>query len=392
MYKILTLNAISDAGLNKLPADKFVISDKEENPDGIILRSFDMHNMDIPATVMGIARAGAGTNNIPVDKCAEKGIVVFNTPGANANAVKELVLTGIFVSARNVIQGVEWAKSLKGKENVPKLVEKGKSQFVGPEIKGKTLGVIGLGAIGVLVANAARNLGMEVIGYDPYLSVDAAWSLSSSVIKADSMEAVVRESDYITIHVPLNASTKGMFNDKLFEETKDGARLLNFARGELVDIPSLKRAIESGKIVNYVTDFPSEDLYDIENVILIPHLGASTPESEENCAEMASVEIREFLKYGNIKNSVNYPECILPYTGKCRISIAHKNIPNMLGAIATAVAKQNLNIDNMINKSKGDWAYSLVDIDDLCGKQDSIINALEEIEGVVRARIVCCNC
>ena len=314
MFKILKLNAIAEVGLNKLPADKFIVSDDEKNPDGVILRSYDMHSMEMPKSILGIARAGAGTNNIPVDKCSENGIVVFNTPGANANAVKELVLTGILVSARNVISGVEWAKSLKGQENVAKLVEKGKSQFVGPEIKGKTLGVIGLGAIGVLVANAARTLGMNVIGFDPYLSVDAAWHLSSDIVKADSMEEVARKSDYITIHVPLNASTKGMYNEELFAETKDGARLLNFARGELVDIPALKKAIASGKIVNYVTDFPTEELFDVDNVILIPHLGASTPESEENCAEMAAVELREFLIYGNIKNSVNYPTCILPYT------------------------------------------------------------------------------
>lgn len=388
MYNILTLNAISENGLKHLPENAFKISDNEANPDGVILRSFDMHSMDIPESVLGIARAGAGTNNIPIDKCSEKGIVVFNTPGANANAVKELVLTGVFVSSRNVIGGIEWAKSLKGQADVAKLVEKGKSQFVGPEIKGKKLGVIGLGAIGILVANAAISLGMEVMGYDPYLSVEAAWSLSSSVIKADSVESIVSNCDYITVHVPLNDSTKNMFNKELFSCTKEGARLLNFSRGGLVETAALKEAIANGKISFYVTDFPSEDLYDIENIILIPHLGASTPESEENCAEMAAIELRDFLIYGNIKNSVNYPNCDLPYSGKCRISIAHKNIPNMVGSIASVLAKENLNIDNMINKSKGNWAYTLVDVDSLCNKKEEIVNAFEEINGVVCARIV----
>ena len=388
MYNILTLNAISENGLKHLPENVFKISDNAEAPEGVILRSFDMHNMDISESVLGIARAGAGTNNIPIDKCSEKGIVVFNTPGANANAVKELVLTGIFVSSRNVIGGIEWAKTLKGQADVAKLVEKGKSQFVGPEIKGKKLGVIGLGAIGILVANAAISLGMEVMGYDPYLSVEAAWSLSSSVIKADSVESIVANCDYITVHVPLNDSTKNMFNKELFSATKDGARLLNFSRGGLVETSALKEAIENGKISFYVTDFPSEDLFDIENIILIPHLGASTPESEENCAEMAAIELRDFLLYGNIKNSVNYPNCDLPYSGKCRISVAHKNIPNMVGSIAAVLAKENLNIDNMINKSKGNWAYTMVDVDSLYNKNEEIINALEEINGVVCARIV----
>ena len=293
MYNVLTLNSISEVGLNKLNPKKFVVGNDIVNPDGIILRSYDMHEMELPEALVAVARAGAGTNNIPIDKCSEKGIVVFNTPGANANAVKELVLTGIFLSSRKIVEGIEWAKSLKDKDNVDKLVEKGKGQFTGPEIKGKKLGVIGLGAIGVLVANAAVNLGMEVYGYDPFLSVDAAWSLSSEVKRAGTKEELVSECDYITIHVPLNDSTRGMYNKELFDITKKGARLLNFARGGLVNTADLKEAIENGIITEYITDFPDADVIALDNVICIPHLGASTPESEENCAEMAALELKQ---------------------------------------------------------------------------------------------------
>ena len=388
MYNILTLNSISNVGLSKLPPKDFVIAGEMDNPDGVILRSYDMHNMDIPNTVLGIARAGAGTNNIPIDQCSEKGIVVFNTPGANANAVKELVLTGILISSRKIIEGIEWSKSLKGKEGIDKLVEKGKSQFVGPEIKGKKLGVIGLGAIGVLVANAAVALGMDVYGYDPYLSVDAAWSLSSTVIKADSLEMVVSNCDYITLHVPLNDSTKNMYNDELFAETKKGARLLNFARGGLVDTKALKKALEEGIIDKYLTDFPGEEVLNLDNVIAIPHLGASTPESEENCAEMAAIELKAFLKYGTITNSVNFPNCVVEYTGKTRMTVAHKNIPNMLSSIANVLAQKEINIDNMINKSRGNWAYTILDVDSLKGKNDCVLNALNALDGVLKVRIV----
>lgn len=388
MFNILTLNAISNVGLSKLGAKDFTVSDKMENPDGIILRSYEMHDMDIPESVLCVARAGAGTNNIPIDKCSERGIVVFNTPGANANAVKELVITGILISSRKIIEGIEWSKSLKGKENIDKLVEKGKSQFAGPEIKGKKLGVVGLGAVGVLVANAAVALGMEVYGYDPYLSVDAAWSLLSDVTKADSIEAMVKECDYITIHVPLNASTKGMFNDELFSVMKKGTRLLNFARGGLVDTAALKKAIENGTVDKYITDFPGEDVLNLDNVIAIPHLGASTPESEENCAEMAAIELKAYLKYGTITNSVNFPKCVAMYTGKARITVAHKNVPNMIGAITAVLAKENLNIDNMVNTSKGDWAYTLIDLDSLQGKNDDIVAELKKLDGVVSVRIV----
>lgn len=388
MFNVLTLNSISEIGLNKLEPEKFAVCSGIQNPDGIILRSFEMHDMDIPETLACVARAGAGTNNIPIDKCSEKGIVVFNTPGANANAVKELVLTGIFISSRKIVEGIEWAKELRGKENVDKLVEKGKGQFTGPEINGKKLGVIGLGAIGVLVANAAIGLGMEVYGYDPFLSVDAAWSLSSDVIRARSMEELVSKCDYITIHVPLNDSTKNMYNKELFALTKKGARLLNFARGGLVNIDALKDAIAEGIITAYVTDFPDAEVIELDNVICIPHLGASTPESEENCAEMAAVELKQYLEYGIIKNSVNFPNCDAPYTGKARLAILHKNVSGMVGAIAAVISGEGLNIDNMINKSKGAWAYTLIDLDTFNGKCHEIVEKLSGVQGVCRARIV----
>lgn len=388
MYNIKTLNAISEVGLNKLEPERFDVCSGIENPDGIILRSFEMHDMDLPEALACVARAGAGTNNIPIEKCSEKGIVVFNTPGANANAVKELVLTGIFLSSRKIVEGIEWAKELKGKENVDKLVEKGKGQFTGPEIKGKKLGVIGLGAIGVLVANAAVNLGMEVYGFDPFLSVDAAWSLSSEVIKARSMEELVSKCDYITIHIPLNKSTKNMYNKELFSVTKQGARLLNFARGGLVDIEALKCAIEDGTITAYVTDFPDAEVIELDNVICIPHLGASTPESEENCAEMAAVELKQYLEYGIIKNSVNFPDCDAPYTGKARLAVLHKNASGEIGSITAIISGAGLNIDNMINKSKGNWAYTLINLDTFEGKSSELVEKLNKLEGVCRVRIV----
>ena len=388
MYNILTLNAISEKGLAKLPPDLFAISDKTENPDGIIVRSAEMHEYEAPGSLLAVARAGAGTNNIPIDKFSENGIVVFNTPGANANAVKELVLTAILISSRKIVEGIEWSNSLKGKENIDKLVESGKKQFAGPEIKGKKLGVIGLGAIGVLVANAAVALGMEVIGYDPFLSVYSAWSISSEVELADSIASIVTQCDYITVHVPLNADTKNMFNDELFGMMKKGTRLLNFSRGGLVETAALKKALADGVVDKYITDFPSEEVLNLDNVLAIPHLGASTPESEENCAEMAAIEIKAFLKYGTSKNSVNFPNCEALYTGKARITIAHQNIPNMVGSMTAIFAKENLNIDNMINKSKGEWAYTIIDLDSLCGKNDTILAELRALPGVKKARIV----
>ena len=388
MYNVLTLNSISEVGLSKLNPKKYIIGDDIKDPEGIILRSYDMHEMELPESLAAVARAGAGTNNIPIDKCSEKGIVVFNTPGANANAVKELVLTGIFLSSRKIVEGIEWAKELKGKDNVDKLVEKGKGQFTGPEIMGKKLGVIGLGAIGVLVANAAISLGMEVYGYDPFLSVDSAWSLSSKVKRAGTKEELVAACDYITIHVPLNDSTRGMYNKELFDITKPGARLLNFARGGLVDTAALKEALEKGTITEYITDFPDAEVINLDHVICIPHLGASTPESEENCAEMAAMELKQYLEYGNIKNSVNFPSCSIPYTGKARLAILHRNVKGMVGAVANAISDEGLNIDNMVNNNKGEYAYTLIDVDTFNGKGQEIADRLSKVDGIVKVRIV----
>ena len=388
MYNVLTLNSISEVGLSKLNPKKYIIGDDIKDPEGIILRSYDMHEMELPDSLAAVARAGAGTNNIPIDKCSEKGIVVFNTPGANANAVKELVLTGIFLSSRKIVEGIEWAKELKGKDNVDKLVEKGKGQFTGPEIMGKKLGVIGLGAIGVLVANAAISLGMEVYGYDPFLSVDSAWSLSSKVKRAGTKEELVAACDYITIHVPLNDSTRGMYNKDLFDITKPGARLLNFARGGLVDTAALKEALEKGTITEYITDFPDAEVINLDHVICIPHLGASTPESEENCAEMAAMELKQYLEYGNIKNSVNFPSCSIPYTGKARLAILHRNVKGMVGAVANAISDEGLNIDNMVNNNKGEYAYTLIDVDTFNGKGQEIADRLSKVDGIVKVRIV----
>ena len=388
MYNVLTLNSISEVGLSKLNPKKYIIGDDIKDPEGIILRSYDMHEMELPESLAAVARAGAGTNNIPIDKCSEKGIVVFNTPGANANAVKELVLTGIFLSSRKIVEGIEWAKELKGKDNVDKLVEKGKGQFTGPEIMGKKLGVIGLGAIGVLVANAAISLGMEVYGYDPFLSVDSAWSLSSKVKRAGTREELVAACDYITIHVPLNDSTRGMYNKDLFDITKPGARLLNFARGGLVDTAALKEALEKGTITEYITDFPDAEVINLDHVICIPHLGASTPESEENCAEMAAMELKRYLEYGNIKNSVNFPSCSIPYTGKARLAILHRNVKGMVGAVANAISDEGLNIDNMVNNNKGEYAYTLIDVDTFNGKGQEIADRLSKVDGIVKVRIV----
>lgn len=386
MFDILTLNKISELGLNKFDAEKYTVSDNCENPDGIILRSFAMHDMELPASLKAVARAGAGVNNIPIDACTEKGIVVFNTPGANANAVKELVIAALFLAGRNITGGIEWAKTLIGKgADVPKLVEKGKGQFVGPEIKGKTLGVIGLGAIGVMVANAAHQLGMDVIGYDPYLTIDAAWHLSERVHKAKDMNEVFAKSDYITLHVPQNDSTKNMICSDTLKLMKDGVRILNFSRGGLVNEAHLAAAIEEKKVACYVTDFPSEAVLSMDNVIAIPHLGASTPESEDNCAVMAACELVDYLENGNIKNSVNFPACAMAREGSGRVTILHKNIPNMLSQFSSLMAEKKLNILNMMNKNKGENAYTIMDID---GTVDADIeNTLSKIEGVLGVRV-----
>lgn len=388
MFKIQTLNKISSTGLDLLPHSKYEVASEFINPDAIILRSFKMHDMELPTSLKAIARAGAGVNNIPIEKCSQKGIVVFNTPGANANAVKELVLAGMLISSRDIIGGVNWAQSIKDKgDEVPALIEKGKADFAGCELKGKKLGVVGLGAIGAMVANDALALGMEVIGYDPYLSVEAAWELSSSVQKASGLESLLKEVDYLTIHVPLLDSTKGMYNAEKFAMMKDGVKIMNFARGGLINNDDIKEALRSGKVGAYVTDFPDVDLLGVTGVIPIPHLGASTEESEENCAVMAAIQMKNFLEAGNIKNSVNFPNCELPkQSDKKRIIIANKNIPNMISKITTLLADNDTNIYDMLNKSKGEIAYNIIDTDgDI--PQD-IIEKIYQIDGILMAKII----
>lgn len=387
MAQILLLNKIAKVGLDHLP-ESYQCGDQISEPDGILVRSAAMHDMDLPQNLLAIARAGAGTNNIPIPKCTQQGIVVFNTPGANANAVKELVIAGLLLASRKIVPAVKWSSTLKGEgDGVAKLVEKGKSQFAGPEIEGKTLGVIGLGAIGILVANAASALGMNVIGYDPYLSVDAAWGMSRAVKHAKSLDQIFEQSDYITIHVPLNNETKNTIAKNTIATMKDGVRILNFARGELVNTEDILEATASGKVACYVTDFPNEALLDQENVITIPHLGASTPESEDNCAVMAAKELSDYIENGNIKNSVNFPNVSAPRTTPIRLCILHQNIPNMIGQITKILADLHINIDNFINKSKGENAYSMLDIESDSVTEDTI-SALRQIEGVFRIRII----
>jgi len=386
MYNILTLNKIAECGLNKLDKNNYSITDECANPDGIILRSFNMHDMELPSTLKAVARAGAGVNNIPIDTCSEKGIVVFNTPGANANAVKELAITAILLSSRKIVDGINWAKTLVGEADAAKLVEKGKSNYVGPEIKNKKLGVVGLGAIGVMVANAANALGMEVIGYDPYISVDAAWNLSKHVKKATDIKDVVSTCDYISIHVPQNDSTKGMFNKELFSIMKKGSRIINLSRDGLVNNSDMKDAIADGTVACYVTDFPTAETLEMDGVICIPHLGASTPESEDNCAIMAAIEIDDFLTNGNIINSVNFPNCEIARESKYRLTVMHKNVPNMLSGFSTLIADKGINIVNMLNKSKKDYAYTIIDVEDEI--PEDVISEINNMNDVLKVRVI----
>ncbi|MCR4941096.1 MAG: phosphoglycerate dehydrogenase [Treponemataceae bacterium] len=388
MYKIQTLNKISPDGLAKFPRDDYEIASEILNPDAVLVRSADMHTMDIPATVKAVARAGAGTNNIPIPELTDRGVVVFNTPGANANAVKELVIAALLFSSRPVHKAAAWAKGLAGNgDAIPDMAEKGKSQFVGPEIKGKTLGVIGLGAIGAMVANTAIGLGMEVIGYDPYISVDAAWSLSRAVHKAESLESLLSKADYVTIHIPQTNDTKGYINADRIAMMKKGVRLLNFARGGLIVNADVLAAIESGKIEAFVTDFADEELLKNEKVICLPHLGASTPEAEDNCAFMAVAQLRDFLENGNITNSVNFPKCRMdepvPANGS-RLCIANKNVPNMVGQITTILADAKINIAAMVNQNRANVAYNIIDVENEI--DDSIISKIKGIEGIITVR------
>lgn len=367
MFKIQTLNKISAQGLAQLPLDDYETASEIPHPDAILLRSADMHSMEVPESVKAIARAGAGTNNIPIPAMTERGIVVFNTPGANANAVRELVLLSLLMASRPVIKAAEWVQGLAGKgSEIPDLAEKGKSQFVGPEIRGKTLGVIGLGAIGAMVANSASDLGMNVIGYDPFISVDAAWSLSRAVVKAETLDTILTKADYISIHVPQTAETKGLINADRIKAMKKGVRIINLARGGLVVNADVLEGINSGKIACMVTDFADEELLGNDKVICLPHLGASTPEAEENCALMAVKQLRDFLETGTIVNSVNFPKCKMDQAipaGGTRLCISHKNIPNMVGQITTALAESSLNISTMTSQSRGDLAYTVIDVD-----------------------------
>ena len=383
MFNILTLNKIAKCGLDQLNDNYKITDDANVDADGIILRSFKMHDMALPESLKAVARAGAGTNNIPIDKCSEKGIVVFNTPGANANAVKELVIAGMLLASRDVIGGVAWANTLTG-DDVDKQVEKGKSNFAGCEIKGKTLGIIGLGAIGILVANAAYALGMEVIGYDPYLSVDAALKLSRHVKKANSPEEVYAAADYITIHVPLMDSTRNTINAETIAQMKDGVIILNFARGGLVNNADIKKALADGKVAKYVVDFADSETVNQPGIINIPHLGASTAESEDNCAVMAAQELADYLENGNILNSVNFPNCSLPEDNIGRIAIAHKNIPNVIAKFTEALS--SVNISDMINKSKGELAYTIINTDHAIPAE--AIEKLNQIDAVIRVRVI----
>lgn len=387
MFEIKTYNAIAPEGLNLLNADQFALN-SGANPDGIILRSEKLHGMEFPESLKAIARAGAGVNNVPVEDCSEAGVVVFNTPGANANAVKELVLAAMIMAARPIKEGMEWVQTLSG-DDVEKQVEKGKSQFAGTEISGKTLGVIGLGAIGAMLANDGFRLGMEVIGYDPYVSVETAWNINRRVQKASSIAEVLAKADYVSIHVPVNAETKGMVDAAFLDQMKENAVLLNFARGELVNTADMLAALKEKRIRKYVTDFADEALLHNDSIIVMPHLGASTEEAEVNCAIMAAQTLKYFLETGNIVNSVNFPGVDIPMQSPIRLTIVNKNIPNMVGQISSGLAKYFINIEDILNRSRGNYAYTVIDIaetDDAV--LNEVIEKIKEIDGIVNVRII----
>ena len=390
MFKILTLNNISIAGLDRLPRDKYEVASEIAHPDAVLVRSANMHDMDIPKTVMAIGRAGAGVNNSPVARMSERGLPVFNAPGANANAVKELVIAGMLLAARNIAQAWSFARALEGDDGViHKAVESGKKNFVGFELPGRTLGVVGLGAIGVQVANAARALGMKVVGYDPTITVQRAWQLESGVEQALSVDDLVSRSDFISFHVPLTDETKGMINAERLKNMKQGGVLLNFARNGIIDDEAAAAALDSGKLYAYVCDFPSNLLKDHPRVITLPHIGASTKEAEENCAVMVADQVRSWLEDGNVKNSVNFPEINLPRNGGYRIAVVNSNVPNMLGQISTDLAEVNLNILDMLNRSRGDLAVTLIDVDQRV--PEATVENLRTIEGVLSVRCLGCE-
>ena len=387
MYNIKTLNKISAVGLKEFDGEKYIVSDNAEAAEGILVRSADMHSYDFNPELVAIARAGAGTNNIPVADCTEKGIVVFNTPGANAEAVKELAICAILMASRDVMGGVEWVRSISGEGSaIPKMVEKGKSRFVGPEIMGKTLGVIGLGAIGAKIANTALKLGMRVYGYDPYLSVEAAWQLSRDVKHALDLETIYKNCDYITLHVPYLQSTHHMINSDAVALMKDGARIINLARGELVDDEAMKEALESGKIAKYVTDFPNAVTAGLPNVVPMPHLGASTPESEDKCAVMAALELMDYIENGNIRNSVNLPAVRLDRMGVSRLCVIHRNVPRTITRVLDFIGEKNINVEHMINKPRGEYAYTIIDAGDVITAD--VADSISAMEEVLRVRVL----
>lgn len=386
MKKIHCINAISKYGTDQFTED-YQLTDEVNEAEGILVRSASLHEMQFSNSLLAIARAGAGVNNIPLDACAQEGIVVFNTPGANANGVKELVLAGLFLASRDIVGGIEWCKENKEDANIAKSAEKAKKAFAGCEIKGKKLGVVGLGAIGAEVANTAIALGMEVYGYDPYISVNAAWRLSRDVKHTTSLDAICQECDYITLHVPAVDSTKGMINKAAIEQMKDGVVILNFARDLLVNEDDLAEALKSGKVKKYVTDFANPKSVNMDNTIVIPHLGASTEESEDNCAKMAVQEIMDYLENGNIRNSVNYPACDMGVKKTaCRVAVLHMNIPNMIGQITGVLAAGKINISDMTNKSRDKFAYTLMDLEHT--PDDIMVQKLNAIEGVLRVRLI----
>jgi D-3-phosphoglycerate dehydrogenase len=389
MYRIRTYNKISPEGLKLFPVDKYEVAGDLPNPDAILVRSADLTGLEIPETVQAIARAGAGYNNIPVERCSKEGIVVFNTPGGNANAVKELALASLLLSSRNIIGGVNWTKSIADKaDEVPDLVEKNKSKFEGPELKDKTLGVIGLGAIGVMVANDALHLGMRVIGYDPFISVEAAWNLSHLVQRAETLEGLLAKSDYVTIHVPFNDATKGLLDAEKLRNMKKGARLINLARGGLVHEADLIAALNGEKLAAYITDFASAELLACPKAVCIPHLGASTPEAEDNCAVMAVQQLMDFLETGAIKNSVNFPKCRLekPVTARARLLAVNRNVPNMVGQLTTALAGSDVNIADMVNHHRNDIAYNIIDAEQKIPA--AALERIRNIEGIIRVRVI----
>lgn len=383
--KVRLMNKISQEGLKRLPVDRYEVGEDLEHADAIMVRSASLHDAEFEPELKCIARAGAGVNNIPLDRCSEQGIVVFNTPGGNSNAVKELTIAGLLLASRKIVKGIEWVKTLDP-EGIAKAVEKGKSQFAGPEIAGKKLGVIGLGAIGVQVANAAAALGMDVYGYDPYISVRAAWTLKARIHHISELKAIFEECDYITLHLPLMDSTRGMLNEEAFAQMKDDVRIVNFARDALVDEDALAAAIAQGKVAAYVTDFASPKLIALDQVIITPHLGASTPESEDNCARMAANEIRDYLEWGNIRNSVNMPELALNPSARNRICIINRNVPNMVAKIASKLGECGINIENMANKARGNHAYTIVETNDTIDQ--AAIEEIRRSEGIIRVRVI----